>query len=98
MPQHAQLKTGAGEGNRTLVISLEGFSSTIELHPREAPQLQHSIHYTINAFWWWGLDSNQRTQRGQIYSLLPLTTRPPHREEPQSMKQDNNFVNRFCLN
>ncbi|MDB5840916.1 MAG: hypothetical protein JWQ23_2868 [Herminiimonas sp.] len=27
-------KTGAGEGNRTLVISLEGFSSTIELHPQ----------------------------------------------------------------
>jgi hypothetical protein len=25
--------TGAGEGNRTLVISLEGFCSTIELHP-----------------------------------------------------------------
>ena len=24
---------GAGEGNRTLVISLEGWSSTIELHP-----------------------------------------------------------------
>ena len=24
---------GAGEGNRTLVISLEGFCSTIELHP-----------------------------------------------------------------
>jgi hypothetical protein len=28
---------GAGEGNRTLVISLEGFCSTIELHPRNAP-------------------------------------------------------------
>ena len=26
--------TGAGEGNRTLVISLEGFCSTIELHPQ----------------------------------------------------------------
>ena len=26
-------ETGAGEGNRTLVISLEGFCSTIELHP-----------------------------------------------------------------
>ena len=26
-------KIGAGEGNRTLVISLEGFCSTIELHP-----------------------------------------------------------------
>ena len=28
---------GAGEGNRTLVISLEGFCSTIELHPQRAP-------------------------------------------------------------
>jgi hypothetical protein len=27
---------GAGEGNRTLVISLEGFCSTIELHPRNS--------------------------------------------------------------
>ena len=26
--------TGAGEGNRTLVFSLEGYCSTIELHPR----------------------------------------------------------------
>ena len=26
---------GAGEGNRTLVVSLEGFCSTIELHPLE---------------------------------------------------------------
>ena len=28
---------GAGEGNRTLVVSLEGFCSTIELHPRATP-------------------------------------------------------------
>ena len=28
------LTAGAGEGNRTLVVSLEGFCSTIELHPR----------------------------------------------------------------
>jgi hypothetical protein len=27
--------------------------------------------------WWRRLDSNQRTLCGQIYSLLPLTTRPP---------------------
>ena len=26
---------GAGEGNRTLVTSLEGWRSTIELHPRQ---------------------------------------------------------------
>ena len=30
-------KFGAGEGNRTLVVSLEGFCSTIELHPLAAP-------------------------------------------------------------
>ncbi len=29
-------KAGAGEGNRTLVISLEGCCSTIELHPQTA--------------------------------------------------------------
>ena len=27
-------EVGAGEGNRTLVVSLEGFCSTIELHPQ----------------------------------------------------------------
>jgi len=27
------LKYGAGEGNRTLVVSLEGWSFTIKLHP-----------------------------------------------------------------
>ena len=29
----AAREIGAGEGNRTLVVSLEGFCSTIELHP-----------------------------------------------------------------
>ena len=33
-PQNSPTKEdGAGEGNRTLVLSLEGFGSTIELHP-----------------------------------------------------------------
>ena len=31
---------GAGEGNRTLVLSLEGFSSTIKLHP-----LNHDLQH-----------------------------------------------------
>jgi hypothetical protein len=35
-------KIGAGEGNRTLVISLEGCCSTIELHPRTLRQA-HSL-------------------------------------------------------
>jgi hypothetical protein len=30
------MNVGAGEGNRTLVVSLEGFCSTIELHPHIA--------------------------------------------------------------
>ena len=34
------LSSGAGEGNRTLVISLEGFCSAIELHP---PSIQYSL-------------------------------------------------------
>jgi hypothetical protein len=29
----SQFSFGAGEGNRTPVVSLEGFCSTIELHP-----------------------------------------------------------------
>src|SRR5262245_17439188 len=36
---------GAGEGNRTLVISLEGCCSTIELHPRRTAK---SISATIS--------------------------------------------------
>src|SRR5687768_6117089 len=32
--RHCAPSSGAGEGNRTLVVSLEGFCSTIELHPR----------------------------------------------------------------
>jgi hypothetical protein len=38
-------KIGAGEGNRTLVISLEGFCSTIELHPRRSRHAETWGHY-----------------------------------------------------
>jgi hypothetical protein len=31
-----QLKAGADDGNRTRMTSLEGWGSTIELHPRDA--------------------------------------------------------------
>jgi hypothetical protein len=40
---HVPWMIGAGEGNRTLVFSLEGCCSTIELHPRAVDQLtRHS--------------------------------------------------------
>jgi hypothetical protein len=42
---------GAGEGNRTLVVSLEGFCSTIELHPPSIRALPASLRefpdYTV---------------------------------------------------
>jgi hypothetical protein len=65
--------SGAGEGNRTLVLSLEGFSSTIELHPPNPKNPHQNLKLTGGEGW-------IRTSvlvRGQIYSLLPLTTRPP---------------------
>ena len=34
-PAELQAQIGADEGNRTLVISLEGWNSTIELHPHK---------------------------------------------------------------
>src|SRR4029078_5208963 len=37
---------GAGEGNRTLVISLEGFCSTIELHPQSGKRGQSTGNST----------------------------------------------------
>lgn len=46
------------------------------------------LNYTRNEQhlkWWWGLDSNQRTQRERIYSPSPLTTRPPLLTEPAIM-------------
>ena len=41
---------GAGEGNRTLVVSLEGFCSTIELHPPAGEKrLCHCARRFVNA-------------------------------------------------
>ena len=79
---------GAGEGNRTLVISLEGFSSTIELHPQRIninnlphPQLTRLL---LNTFLQTtGGESWIRTNVGvsqQIYSLPPLAARASLRE------------------
>ena len=39
---------GAGEGNRTLVVSLEGFCSTIELHPPPGNDLNQSETVTLH--------------------------------------------------
>ena len=40
----AQGRSGAGEGNRTLVLSLGSFCSTIELHPRDKIRLTTAVY------------------------------------------------------
>ena len=41
LPANIQyVKFGAGDGNRTHATSLEGWGSTVELHPRNAPDKQ----------------------------------------------------------
>ena len=76
--------TGAGEGNRTLVISLEGFCSTIELHPLndEPPYGNPPDHLTRTApaktvtaknLWWRGLDSNQRRRKPTDLQSAPFS-------------------------
>src|SRR5437660_1127005 len=41
--RYAWPKAGAGEGNRTLVSSLEGYSFTIKLHPRAPIKLARLV-------------------------------------------------------
>src|SRR5437867_8388625 len=75
--------TGAGDGNRTHVASLEGWSSTIELHPPVIPPAPLGLlPQRDNPARGAGGGGRIRTYVGirrQIYSLLPLTTRPPLR-------------------
>ena len=74
-------QAGAGEGNRTLVISLEGFSSTIELHPQRIninnlphPQLTRLLLNTfLQNYWWRELDSNQRRRKPTDLQSAPFS-------------------------
>ncbi len=88
-------KTGAGEGNRTLVVSLEGFSSTIELHP-QGPSTSAAHCFPRVTAGGGGWIRTSVLVRGQIYSLLPLTTRPPLRREPQTIVEGRLPVNEKC--
>ena len=38
-----KFKSGAGDGNRTHATSLEGWGSTIELHPHLSPKIQAKV-------------------------------------------------------
>ncbi len=72
----------AGEGNRTLTTSLEGWGSTIELHP-------HTVTSKTSLSNWGKQDSNLRRRSHQIYSLTPLAARefPPNQPKLESISQ-----------
>jgi hypothetical protein len=98
-------KTGAGEGNRTLVISLEGFSSTIELHPQGTSTSAAKLNHLHTQHWWRGLDSNQRTRkRADLqsaainHSATPPQGTPNYSREPlpcQPLKQFGEMILRI---
>ena len=75
-------RSKAGRGNRTLVFSLEGYCSTIELHPRRRRRRAAARRNTGIGRPWRRWDETGecriRTCEGishQIYSLTPLTAR-----------------------
>ena len=78
---------GAGEGNRTLVISLEGFCSTIELHPLKfedyiiPPRGTFLLNCCSSIAGGGGWIRTIVGVSQQIYSLPPLATRAPLRRE-----------------
>ncbi len=71
---------GAGEGNRTLVVSLEGFCSTIELHPQQPRRIvtpryinPASLLLAIQSLWWRGMDSNHRRRKPTDLQSAPFS-------------------------
>ncbi len=83
---------GAGEGNRTLVVSLEGFCSTIELHPRGSPIPDSLLQLNSGGGGW--IRTNVGVSQ-QIYSLPPLATRAPLRRELMIMGEHPLSVKHF---
>ena len=96
---HVGLQTylGAGDGNRTHAISLEGWGSTIELHPPMTPICRPSPTQVLITSDPVGGGGRIRTFEGvsrQIYSLLPLAAWVPLREnEPRILISGERGVN-----
>ena len=70
---------GAGEGNRTPVVSLEGFCSTIELHPHLPNiEIKKPLRGDLSGGGGWIRTIVDESRR--IYSPLHLTALPPLRK------------------
>src|SRR5664279_2139412 len=70
----SRAKAGAGEGNRTLVISLEGCCSTIELHPRNATLVYQRTGPPSLKLWRATSAASQRKLVGEV--VLPVVATP----------------------
>ena len=69
--------SGYTESNRATQLGrLVHYHYAIPAHGRDGLKMGLSQELCK---WWRGLDSNQCTQSGQIYSLVDLTTLPPLR-------------------
>lgn len=95
-------KQRAGEGNRTLTTSLEGWDSTIELRPRCAKKSscrfwsasrfgasrrgKKNFVHPAGEEQWRVRDSNPRRQCQRIYSPPPLAARATLRDLPRPFR------------
>ena len=87
---------GAGSEDRTRIISLEGWGSTIELYP---PNLLHYLLFNRSIPpWWRGVDSNHRSLRVRftVWSLWPLGN-PSQKEALDSAYQPRACQINFLL-
>ena len=79
-------KLGAGERDRTVVCSLEGCRSTIELLP-------HNLKFTRKYSWWRELDSNQRTRKRADLQSAAINHSAISPKEPAIIQGFRSIVN-----
>jgi hypothetical protein len=84
-------KLGAGERDRTVVCSLEGCRSTIELLPHD-PHLQFTSYIRKNS-WWRELDSNQRTRKRADLQSAAINHSAISPKEPAIIQGFRSIVN-----
>ena len=81
---------GAGEGNRTLVLSLEGFSSTIELHPQNlTPAAQAATAFNLVE----GEGFEPSKAEPTDLQSVPVDRLGTPPEEPEIIRMTNSTVN-----
>ena len=79
----AQHEVGAGDGNRTHISSLEGWSSAIELHPHSA----HQLDALLLPFLCRSFDAGRDSE-----ALVEGVSVPPHQLPSNAVKLPADFL------